>query len=88
MQDSIVEDKTMAQDLKCPKCQGEMVQGFIPDFNDGGSKSVSTWVEGQAKKSWWSGTKVSSEGQIPIAAFRCQGCGYLEFYADEKFAAQ
>jgi len=24
----------------------------------------------------------------PIAVFRCKGCRYLEFYADEKFAAE
>ena len=79
----------MAQELKCPKCQGEMVQGFIPDYSDGASKSVSAWAEGQAKKSFWSGLKnVPPAGGIPIAAFCCRGCGYLEFYADKKFAAQ
>jgi hypothetical protein len=80
-------EEAMAQDLKCPKCQGEMVQGFIPEYTDGGS-TVSAWAEGQPKKSWWVGTKVPSEGRIPIGAFRCKGCGYLEFYADQRFAAQ
>jgi hypothetical protein len=28
------------------------------------------------------------QGEIPIAAFRCKKCGYLEFYADEEFAAE
>ena len=79
----------MTQDLKCPKCQGEMVQGFIPDYAYGESQQlVSSWIEGHPKKSWFTGTKVSWEGRIPIGAFRCKGCGYLEFYADEKFAAE
>jgi hypothetical protein len=74
----------MAQDLKCPKCQGEMVQGFIPD-----RAIVSSWVEGKPKKSFWGVLKnLPPAGGMPLGAFRCKGCGYLEFYADMKFAAQ
>jgi hypothetical protein len=76
----------MIQELKCPKCHGMMVQGFIPDYNEG-AKYVTSWVEGQPKSSLFSYTKVPLGGGIPIAAFRCRGCGYLEFYADEHFAA-
>jgi hypothetical protein len=75
------------QDLKCPQCQGELVQGFIPDYSRE-AKYVSSWVEGQPKTSPFSYTKVPLGGGIPIAAFRCKGCGYLEFYADDKFAAE
>jgi predicted nucleic-acid-binding Zn-ribbon protein len=78
----------MTQDLKCPKCQAEMVQGFIPDYAQGAQKVVASWVEGQPKRSWFAGTKVPMEGGLPIAVFRCTGCGYLEFYANRKFAAQ
>jgi hypothetical protein len=80
----------MDQDLKCPKCQAEMVQGFIPDYAHGSSmEMVSSWVEGQPKKSFWSGLKnIPMQGGVPIAVFRCQDCGYLEFYAKSKFAAQ
>ncbi len=78
----------MDQDLKCPKCQGEMVQGFIPDSGSANAKYVSSWVEGQPKRSWFEYTKVPVGGGTPIAAFRCKSCGYLEFYADDKFAAQ
>ena len=80
----------MSQDLKCPKCQGTMVQGFIPDFAHGTSMPfVSSWVEGQPKKSFFSGLKnIPIAGGIPIAAFRCTGCGYLEFYSDHKYMAQ
>jgi hypothetical protein len=66
-----------------------MIQGFIPDYAYGQSQQlVSSWIEDHPKKSWFTGTKVPWEGQMPIGAFRCKGCGYLEFYADEKFAAQ
>ena len=79
----------MIHDLKCPKCQEAMVQGFIPDYAHSASqKLVSSWVEGQPKKSWFTGTKVTMERRIPIGAFRCKGCGFLEFFADRKFAAE
>ena len=78
----------MSQELKCPKCQSALVQGFIPDYAPNNAKYVSSWVEGQPQKSWWEWTKVPFGGGVPIAAFRCEGCGYLEFYADEKYAAQ
>ena len=79
----------MAQDLKCLKCQGEMVQGFIPDQAHA-TKLVPYWVEGQPKRSFFTGDikNIPVEGGIPIAAFRCHSCGYLEFYAGAKFAAQ
>jgi len=73
--------------LKCVKCQGEMVQGFIPDYVEG-AKYISSWVEGQPQSSVWAYTKVPFGGGIPIGAYRCKGCGYLEFYAHERFAAK
>jgi len=76
------------QDLKCPKCQGSMVQGFMPDYASNISKYVISWAEGKPERSWWEYTKVPMGGGIPIGVFRCKGCGYLEFYAQEKFAVE
>jgi hypothetical protein len=76
----------MIQDLKCTKCQNEMVQRFIPDYAHA-TKTIAACIESRAKRSWWQGIKVSVGGGIPIVAFPCSGCGLLEFYADEKFAA-
>jgi hypothetical protein len=67
----------------CPKCQGEMVQGFVADRTHGGF-FVSSWVEGPPIKSFWYGTKVSQK--IPIGTFRCAVCGYLESHAHAEFA--
>jgi hypothetical protein len=58
-----------------------MVRGFIPDFAYGGA-FVSSWHEGLPQKSFWKKIKVSAASGIPIEAFRCPDCGYLEFYAD------
>lgn len=74
------------QELKCPKCGGGMVQGFVPDYTHGGSL-VEGWHEGQPKKSFWMGTKAPVAQGIPIGAYRCAACGYLEFYADPSFGA-
>ncbi len=78
----------MKEDLKCEKCKGDMVQGFIPDSMDGVTSFVSSWVEGKPQKSFWSHTKAPFERRIPIGVFRCKGCGFLEFYSDEEFAAK
>ena len=71
----------------CPKCGGEMIQGFVPDFSHG-AIFVGAWHAGQPKKSFWTKTKNPSPGGLPIGAFRCQKCGFLEFYSDESFAAE
>ncbi len=71
----------------CPKCQGEMVRGFVADFAHS-KVLVSTWVEGPPERSFWYGTKVPREKCLPIATFRCAACGYLESYAQAEFGPQ
>jgi hypothetical protein len=73
--------------LRCPKCQGEMVQGFIADITHGG-RLVSQWSEGPPQKSFWNGVKWPKEKRIPIGTFRCESCGFLESYARKEFAAE
>ena len=73
---------------QCPKCDGKMEQGFILDLTYGG-QIVSRWAAGVPRKSYWSGTRaVPDHDVIPVGAFRCQSCGYLESYARREFAAQ
>jgi hypothetical protein len=74
-------------DGRCPKCRGEMVLGFVPDATHGGIR-VGQWHDGPPQKSFWLGTKTGPGPGIPIGVFRCAGCGYLEFFADPKFAAE
>jgi hypothetical protein len=57
-----------------------MEQGFTMDA-DHGSARVSKWVEGAPEKSFWTGTKTNGKKQLPVATYRCSGCGYLESYA-------
>ena len=76
-----------SKQMQCPKCRGNMVQGFVPDYTQQVAV-VESWQEGQPKKSWWTRTKAPVNQGIPIGAFRCEKCGFLELYADPKFAAQ
>ncbi len=60
-----------AEPLRCPKCDGPMVQGFIVDHHAGGKRLVSTWVEGAPEKSrWWSGAaKVPADKCLRVGGF-------------------
>ena len=64
----------------CPKCEGEMEEGFIADATYGGV-GASTWVEGEPERSFWTGIKTKGKEQIQISTYSCTGCGYLESYA-------
>ena len=77
----------MASPKQCVKCGGSLEQGFVLDTTHGG-RIVSQWVPGAPVKSFWVGTKVPEKKLIPIAAFRCASCGFLEQYARPEFAAQ
>ena len=72
----------MSDDITCPKCSGKMVRGFIPEFSH--RTSVSFWVEGEPKESFWAaGVKIPQDKIIDIVTYRCAGCGFLESYARE-----
>ena len=75
--------------IRCPKCNGVMVQGFISDYKDWASCLVSNWVEGAPGKSRWFGTvQAPAAKSIPVGTFRCSACGFLESYARPEFAAK
>jgi len=65
-----------------------MLLGFVPDYYSHAAVFVGSWHAGQPKKSFWTRTKAAHAEGLPIGAFRCQKCGFLEFYSDVKFAAK
>jgi hypothetical protein len=76
-----------SREHECPKCGGAMLRGFVPDENYG-AKLIGLWHPGQPKRSFWTATKAPRSRGIPIGAFRCERCGYLEFYSNDEFAAE
>lgn len=82
-----------ASALSCPKCHDNMVRGYIMDHSYS-QTLISLWVEGPPKPHQFLGISFSgnfikepkAEELIPIGTFRCQGCGYLESYANKEFA--
>jgi predicted nucleic-acid-binding Zn-ribbon protein len=74
----------MEAESKCPKCSGEMTEGFILDYGDYNVKQQQIWVEGQPEASFWSGIKTSHKKAFNVQAFRCADCKFLEFYTTDK----
>ncbi len=72
----------MADDAKCLKCAGEMIEGFVIDRSAGGAKFQQMWVEGIPESSFWSnGLKTAGRTAFYVQSMRCASCGFLEFYA-------
>jgi ribosomal protein S27AE len=65
----------------CPKCQGVMVAGWVPDTTRNRTLQ-SAWLPGKPEpRESFLGIRWKADQNVPITAFRCANCGYLEFYA-------
>lgn len=58
-----------------------MGPGFLLDRGEGDRKRVVQWIEGDPQKSFWTGLVTAKRVMLPVATYRCTGCGYLESYA-------
>ncbi len=67
----------------CPKCGGEMLEGFTLEIGSYDSNSQETWIEGKPEYEFWSGLKTSGRTRYGITSYRCVKCGFLEQYANE-----
>jgi hypothetical protein len=56
-----------------------MTTGFLLD--GGQSHKETEWVEGEPKKNFWTGLKLSGLRRYRVNADRCNKCGFLELYA-------
>jgi hypothetical protein len=63
-----------------------MDRGFMLDHTHG-ALIVGMWAKGKPKWSFFFRTK-RAEFTLPVAAFRCTSCGYLELYARSEFDAE
>ena len=71
----------MNEELWCPSCEGPLEQGFVCERGHYNGKMQQVWVEGEPEESFWSGLKTSGRDARYVSAYRCSGCGRLEFYA-------
>lgn len=73
--------------MNCPKCDGEMEEGHIPEYLDYMFQTDHLWKSGPKQPVL---RKVATEEknieevvdrEYKIQTFRCRKCGYLESYA-------
>jgi hypothetical protein len=71
----------MDAELRCSKCGGTMMEGFVLQKLDGLMVPLNTWVEGQPERTLLGSTKMPADKTRTVAAFCCSTCGLLQFYA-------
>lgn len=67
--------------LVCPKCNGQMIEGFVIDHPLGYSAYPAQWHPGRPQCNVFGGTEIEKDRLISIQSYRCEQCGYLEQYA-------
>jgi hypothetical protein len=60
-----------------------MVQGFVIE-KARGSYQAGQWAPGPPQRSFGTTVKLPDDA-LPLSAFRCSQCGYVEFYAGDVF---
>lgn len=73
--------------LRCRRCDGELVAGFLLD-RDGSSRTrQACWVSGvpddSITRALWNRGAVQNiaTDTLPVTTFRCSNCGLLESFA-------
>ncbi len=69
---------------KCAKCGGAISEGLILDRGHYNAKQQQVWVEGAPEESFWKGLQTSGKQAFHVRAYRCDECGFLEFYTAEE----
>jgi ribosomal protein S27AE len=68
----------------CPKCNASMMRGHMPDITHGGVVQE-RWTPGDPEELRFLGMKAGIKSKpkesLPIVAYRCVKCGFLELYA-------
>ena len=72
----------MTRPNTCSKCSGSMEPGVILDSMPGRGRVEAKWVGAPPTRTLWGhGVNLHGEEPIPVIAFRCDGCGFLELFA-------
>ena len=65
---------------RCPKCDGQMEEGYLLDHTHGG-RMQARWIQGQPVRSFWTGLRIADVDRRLVRTYRCTKCGFLESYA-------
>jgi hypothetical protein len=57
-----------------------MQRGYLPDYARN-TVVIASWAPGEPEAGWLFGGIKRAEDAIPLTAYRCSKCGYVEFYA-------
>ena len=68
----------MTTDLKCTKCNGQMLEGLVVDFNYTGAMP-SMWVGNETQAA--GSNMTDGKRKVKTVTYRCSDCGYLDSYA-------
>ena len=74
----------MAETLTCAACGCEMEEGFVIDHGHYSFPAEQQWVEGEPKRSFWTGLDIDDKRAYKVMTYRCVRCGRLESYARES----
>ena len=55
--------------------------GFLLERGDKNQGGTTQWVEGVPEHSFWTGVRLKNRRVLPVATYRCDGCGFLASYA-------
>ena len=66
----------------CVKCSGEMEAGVLLDRSQAAIYPA-IWADGPVERSLLGSLKPKERRLRRVVAWRCTGCGYLEFFAQQ-----
>ena len=67
--------------LGCPRCGGEMEQGFILDRGNHDIARQEYWYSGAPRRRRFWSLDLANRKKRLVDTLRCTDCGYLESYA-------
>jgi hypothetical protein len=68
----------------CVKCGGAMTDGFATDYADYNTVRYARWYKGVPKSAIFWEMDPRELPQWRLQGRRCDGCGYVEFFATER----
>src|SRR5512140_2962700 len=70
----------MRESFSCPRCNTTLERGYLADIGQGDATQVANWIGGAPDKHWY-GLKTKGHDKMPLSAYRCDRCGYVELHA-------